>query len=82
MSFIDNIKEEIQSTYIIGTFHREGSRGYFDDLRGTAGERIEDFDGKPIEAKIYIPRTDLTENEFYEFDWSIEGDSEANYSFV
>lgn len=82
MSFIDNIKEEIQSTYIIGAYHREGSHGYFDDLRGAAGDRIEDFDGKPIEAKIYISRTDLTENEFYEFDWSIEGDSEANYSFV
>ena len=46
MSFIDNIKEEIQSTYIIGTFHREGSRGYFDDLRGTAGERIEGLTDK------------------------------------
>ena len=82
MSFIDNIKDEIQSTYIIGAFHREGSHGYFDDLRGSAGERIEDFDGNLIEAKIYISRTDLVENEFYEFDWSIEGDSEENYAFV
>lgn len=46
MSFIDYIKKELQSSYIIGVYHKDNS--YFDDLRGAAGERIEDFDGKPI----------------------------------
>ena len=82
MSFIDDIKNEINSTYIIGAFHSDGSRGYFNDLRGAAGERIEDFDGNPIENKVYISRNDLIEDEFYEFDWSIEGETENNYSYV
>ena len=82
MSFIDDIKNELNSTYIIGAYHRDGERGYFDDLRGAAGERIEDFDGKPIEDKVYISRTDLIEDEFYEFDWSIEGESENSYSYI
>lgn len=82
MSFIDDIKNELNSTYIIGAYHRDGERGYFDDLRGAAGERIEDFEGNPRTDKVYISRTDLIEDEFYEFDWSIEGESENNYSYI
>lgn len=82
MSFIDDIKNELNSTYIIGAYHRDGERGYFDDLRGAAGERIEDFEGNPIADRVYIFRTDLIEDEFYEFDWSIEGESENNYSYI
>lgn len=82
MSFIDDIKNELNSTYIIGAYHRDGERGYFDDLRGAAGERIEDFEGNPRTDKVYISRTDLIEDEFYEFDWSIEGESENSYSYI
>lgn len=82
MSFIDNIRQELKSDYIIGAFHKEGARGYFDDLRGAAGERIEDFDGNPISQKVYVDRNDLVEDEFYEFDWGINGASESNYEYT
>lgn len=82
MSFIDNIRNEIKSTHIIGAYHRDSNRGYFDDLRGAAGERLEGFDGKAIDQKVYVSRTDLKEDEFYEFEWSVEGTSETDYSYI
>lgn len=63
MSFIDYIKKELQSSYIIGVYHKDNS--YFDDLRGAAGERIEDFDGKPIEQKVYVSNDNLIDGEYY-----------------
>lgn len=82
MSFVDNIRKEIKSSYIIGSFHLDGNSGYFDDLRGAAGERIEDFYGNPIDQKIYISQTDLIPDEFYQFDWDVKGTSELDYSFI
>ena len=67
MSFIDYIKKELQSSYIIGVYHKDNS--YFYDLRGAAGERIEDFDGKPIEQKVYVSNDNLIDGEYYQFDW-------------
>lgn len=82
MSFIDNIRQELKSDYIIGAYHRDGAGGYFDDLRGAAGERIENFDGNAISQRVYVNQVELTEDEFYEFDWSIEGNSETDYKYT
>lgn len=82
MNFKNEIKAEIQSDYILGAYHREGNSAYFDDLRGPAGERIEDFDGNPITQRVECDRFDLKEDEFYEFNWDIEGSTATNYRFV
>lgn len=80
MSFIDYIKKELQSSYIIGVYHKDNS--YFDDLRGAAGERIEDFDGKPIEQKVYVSNDNLIDGEYYQFDWGVEGSSIYDYHYT
>ena len=82
----DNFKEifmdKVKSYYMIGIYHRDSQGGYFDNLCGADGERIEDFYGKPIEKRVPVSSCDLSENECYEFMWDIEGESKDNYNIV
>lgn len=67
----------MSTDYIIGRFVREGGRGCFADLRGGEGERLEDplADDRANLAKTVEYAGDaLQENEYYQFDWHIEGE--------
>lgn len=74
------IKNRIGANKIIACYHKDGTNSYFSDLRGEEGDVITIPGYREIEVQIPCNQSNLSEGEFYTFDWHVE--DEESLTFV
>lgn len=83
MTDIEQIfRNNLRTDYLIGCYRLRDGKACFEDLRGCAGQRVQDFDGKAISStRSFSPVKTLIPGEYYHFNWAVDGDDEE-FEFI